>query len=283
MDEAWRRTAVLLALALAAGGLAAPVGGAGSSNVLAQGQEEGLGWSAHRVHATNSTFSTGLTLHEVAHPFQLGQLVYNESGLVFGHVFTFDQGQRGHHVHALDGTDVEVNVSNYETFEQSGNVSATVTVHNGTGSYLSLQWIGASAGSTFSYKLEGDLDVEHVGTRAGPDAFFYRSRDFQGVASLQASYGTPGARAQVLTERVVETDHRVVGSFAYGFIGLFGVDRMTVDTPSGTQECPCRPWSGLSIDGEPGTYRFQLTGAGANQLGEVFMSGADMELPPAPE
>jgi hypothetical protein len=71
-------------------------------------------------------------------------------------------------------------------------------------------------------------------------------------------------------------------------VGVFlplasAADEISVDTPSGSQECPCF-FGNFLQDGQnkpfgPGSYTFHDTGAGvAGSEGEIVLAGADARL-----
>lgn len=250
--------------------------------LIVEGEGEGTGWHSARLTSDGSAFTTSIRLEEPSRPIMLGQVAYTDatsSGKLFGQVITAWENQAGAHVHVLDETGPETKVSTYQVNDPEGAIEIGMTIEGVEANYITVQWAEAAKAKSFSHELRAEEGVEHLGTESGNETFLYQARDFEGVASVQGSTPEGGARAQVITQKTVEAEHRIVGWFDST---RASAGTMTADTPDGEEECRCRPWAELGIDGSPGTYTFNLTGVGATSSGQVFLGGADVSLPPSP-
>lgn len=252
--------------------------------LIEEGGGEGTGWHSARLTSDGSAFTTSIRLEEHSRPIMLGQVAYTDatsSGKLFGQVITAWENQAGAHiqVHVLDETGPEIKVSTYEVNEPGEYVEIGMTIEGVEANYVTVQWAEAAHASSFSHELRAQEGVEHLGTESGNETFLYQARDFEGKASVQGSTPEGGARAQVVTQKTIEAEHRIVGWFDET---RASAGTMTASTPDGEEECRCRPWAELGIDGSPGTYTFNLTGVGATSSGQVFLGGADVALPPSP-
>ena len=133
-------------------------------------------------------------------------------------------------------------------------------------------------------------------SEAGEDTFLLTAGDFRGVATVQGGPAAQGFRsphrANVATSAPVTIRNNLVARYDVGFASPvpgapprapLQVNRMSVDGPSGSQNCPCQLASMAPDDfGDrhgPGTYTFHLTGAGTvGGAGDVYVGGADARL-----
>lgn len=282
VSEARLGLPLLLAIGLLVALVPATLGAEAPLGLIEAGGGEETGWHSARLTSDGAAFTTSIRLEEPSKPIMLGQVAYTDatrSGKLFGQVITWWESQPGAHVHVLDETGPEFEVSTYEEHEPQESIEIGMTIEGVEANYITVQWAEAANASGFRHELRADAGVEHLGTEAGNETFLYQARDFEGVASVQSSTPEGGARAQVDTQRTIEAEHRIVGWFD-GTRASAGT--MTADTPDGEEDCRCRPWAELGIDGSPGTYTFNLTGVGATSSGQVFLGGADVALPSSP-
>lgn len=280
--EARKAVIVFTAIGLLTALVPATLGADTPSQRVHQGGGEGTGWHSHRLTSDGSAFTTTIRLEEPSRPMMLGQIAYTDgtsSGHLFGQVVIWWDSQAGAHVHVFDSTSHEVEVSTYEEHEPGEYIELAMTIEDAEANFLAVQWADAANATGFSHEVRAEEGVDLIGSKSGNETFLYQARDFEGLASVQGSTPEGGARAQILTQKTIEVENRFVGWFDHtrASEGL-----MTADTPDGKEECPCRPWDELSIEGSPGTYAFNLTGAGATNSGQVFLGGADVALPSSP-
>lgn len=259
----------------------------GNDDLLAKGGGEGAGWASYEVESDGSEIVLNIRAEGLILPIQVGQIAYEEDGEpVFGKVFSMWSVNDGYKVHLLNGTEHEVNVSGFDETEEGepgGSVDTSIFIRGGDRSFewdapgeLTIVQYIAGYAEHWTHRLEGVEGNELLANATGDEAFIYESRHFDGVASVE----TPqrGTRAQVMAQKALDVDHRIIGSFSSPGL-LAGVNEMSMDAPQGEQDCSCYPWSGLDVHRTGGTYTFHLTGAGATLEGEVFLAGADVQLP----
>lgn len=273
----------MLGLALLVAAVPITSGASENDAPLVEGEGEGTGWASYRLQSDGAEIMLEISMNATTLPVQAGQIVYDDEGeSVWGRVFTIWQGERGVKMHEEITGGEEVNVDTYEKrpAAEGGGLTARIWVRDEVGAFTGVQWV-ADDGDGWNHTLKGDPGVEVLDFTQGEDTFLYNARMFEGLAGVHASQGIASARTQALAQKVVAVENILVGSF---HSSSPSVDRLSVDTPDDEMTCPCRPWSTLSIDGPgPGTYTFEVTGAGATSSGELFLGGADVHLPPWPE
>jgi hypothetical protein len=253
--------------------------------LLDSGDSKDPHWVSYAFSTDGGKVVADFESQNVRRPIQLGYVVYDDQNkAIFMFTYSSADGVRGVYVDATAaGRNIHVDETQLPMKSQS--VSLTLTMNSGekepvAGTYKLLMWSAGEA-DRHSHALRGDQGVSCIGVASGEDTFIHTSRDFEGTATVAAGGGGGAAvRANFETSREISAQGTLVGVY---LSSASAVDEMSVDTPKGSEECPCQFGSFvpdiLGTPFGPGSYTFRDTGSGtAGGEGEIILAGADARL-----
>ena len=291
-----RIVAALASVALAAAPAAAHNGThTGDEWPLVAAATQPQGWASFKLQTDGSRFALQLHNGGFTQAVSLGVAVYREDGspisaagltVYYATTQVYADGDRG----ALH---VEEMLDRYSSASGGGGMTATITPP-GPGVLKVLAWGGARPLKDWSYTLRGE-GLELLAQEAGDGAFLYQSNDFSGVAQAKVSAGGAGVRISSAVHKIIEVRDTLFAWYLQPAVAACcGVPQsamytqanlMSVTTPSGERDCTlgCTIWSFAEADrAGPGTYSFNLTGAGAGVITDTYdvsIIGTDARLP----
>lgn len=259
-----------------------------STPLLGSGSATGEAWAAYRFTTDGGKVVGDIEATNVSWPIQGGVLVYDTDGRVAGGaIWTVLEKGNGVLVNANLTPEHQVQVSTLQPVSTEA-FGVGIRLNNPdlgppdwVGEFTFLMWIGGTAERT-EHSLRGVPGVGLAGRTSGSHTFLYTSKDFKGLANVQVGDSNANARLNAKTSVTIEARQTLIGN--YRSVGT-GADQMSVDRPSGPHPCPCSFLDftpvGLSTPFGPGTYTFNLSGAGAGttNLHEIVLGGADALLP----
>ena len=253
--------------------------------VLDQGESPRAHWVSYAFSTDGAKVVADFEVYDVRKPIQVGYAIYDEQNKgIFRFTYNSVDGTTGVY---LDGTPAGQNV-HVDLTQPSPEVPSVrlALTFNGEGvepvaaTYKLLMW-SAGSGRRHFHSLRGEAGSSCLGVVSRQDTFIYTARDFRGTATLAGGAGSAaGARANFETRKAMHANGTLVGVF---LPLASAADEISVDTPSGSQECPCI-FGNFLQDGQnkpfgPGSYTFHDTGAGvAGSEGEIVLAGADARL-----
>jgi hypothetical protein len=280
-----RACALFVALVLFSGQQA----GAFHSNdtpLLTSNTAPGPAWTSYAFSTDGSKVATDLVASGVGFPIQAAIYLYGgDQRLVVGFAFTILSAEEGVYID-LNPAGQPVHVDVTEPQVRGGVLEMGATINDPSsggqpmvGDFKLLLWVSGTA-SQVDHSLRGESGVRHLGTDSGRSTFLYTSRDFEGAVNVQGGGGGIDGRVTADTHKRIDATGTLIGFYR---ASSGSVEDMSVDTPFGNVDCPCTFPYFLAEASQPfraGSYRFNLTGAGASSTSpsEVILGGADARL-----
>ena len=277
--------------------------------VLAGGRDTSSQWRAYSIRSNGGDYQFDWTMDVKKKPVQIGAYIYNGDDLFQAGfnwtAFTY-QDSSHYEVNVIPGQPIigepTIDADGYrQKVSVGGRLYGTEDEPKIT---KVLVWSSGDLSGGVDWKLSTGPDAAiatengQVAATSGKDAFVHLSEDFKGVAKggvqrrvpptpVGSGVGARGAAAMSLTYQV---KHAFVGSFSMLGAGspyaaqAYG---LKVSGPDGYEKTcavdQCTWYNAKpTLTPRPGSYRFDLTGAGVGigTFGDVLLWGVDAYLPP---
>lgn len=244
--------------------------------LLASGDELENGWAVVEFDVEEDDTDLYLwRLAEDAHrPTHVGSALFTADGELesWGTLQSFG----GAGIHAGSSTTGTL-VDDWEDVEYPSGDAGSHTFVRGldAGAYVFAFWwaFGETTGS--SYALHGD-GVTVTGKTTGEKAFVHSISSFDGDVKAHAGTGATLTGSHALVGGAIDVDVEDTLLF-YGHSRMAGTVHFALDTPAGSEGCPCVQMDATGEDRMgPGAYGVDLTAAGP---GDVIAAGADITFP----
>lgn len=264
----------------------APLGSAWHKEmgVFMEGTTPGQGWTAVKLSSQGKTISATVRGCDFDWVHWVEVRLYDADG-------TLLRRSTGSGNEYREGILVEVDSDEFAIhYDSTASTRTGSHCHNarlevsGLFGVHTLVLIAAGDFDYWTHEILGGFGTEILAVEQDDTAFHYASKDFRGIATVQA-WPSLGAHAAAAGEIPMKVTGTLIGFFS----SASGGDVMTATGPFGTVACPCTfdEDPALALDTYaapgawgPGNYTFSLSGAGAGaDFMDVRLVGADVRFP----